>query len=123
MTAVGILLSALLFGGLRQGGTIMQLNAGVPGDLVYIIQALVLFSIAAQFLPIFQRAFTRFQARRRKPTPISAMVGETVEVINLPNTPVDDANNTSNSSAQNGAEPLHTVDSVPDTTSSDRTES
>jgi general nucleoside transport system permease protein len=122
MTAVGVLLGALLFGGLRQGGTIMQLNAGVPGDLVYIIQALVLFSIAAQFLPVFQRSFIRFQARRRKPALAPATIGETVEVINLPNNQVDDADNTGNSTAQNGAEPLHTVDSVPDTTSSDRTE-
>lgn len=34
----------------------MQLNAGVPGDLVFIIQALVLFSIASEFLPVIQRS-------------------------------------------------------------------
>jgi general nucleoside transport system permease protein len=55
-TAIGILLASLLFGGLRQGGTSMQLNAGVPGDLVFIIQALVLFSIASEFLPVIQRS-------------------------------------------------------------------
>ncbi len=55
-TAIGILLASLLFGGLRQGGTGMQLNAGVPGDLVFIIQALVLFSIASEFLPVIQRS-------------------------------------------------------------------
>ncbi len=54
-TAVGVLLGALLFGGLRQGGGFMQLNANVPADLVFIIQALVLFSIAAEFLPALQR--------------------------------------------------------------------
>ncbi len=58
-TAIGVLLGALLFGGLRQGGTIMQLNANVPGDLVYIIQALVLFSIATEFLPAIQRTFSK----------------------------------------------------------------
>lgn len=46
-TAIGVLLGSLLFGGLRQGSGFMQLNANVPGDLVFIIQALVLFSIAA----------------------------------------------------------------------------
>jgi general nucleoside transport system permease protein len=125
MTAVGVLLGALLFGGLRQGGTIMQLNAGVPGDLVYIIQALVLFSIAAQFLPIFQRRFTRFQARRRKPALAPAKIGGIVEVTSLPKGRADDAdktNSTSNSTTQNGAESLHTVDSLSDTASSDRTE-
>jgi general nucleoside transport system permease protein len=122
MTAVGVLLGALLFGGLRQGGTIMQLNAGVPGDLVYIIQALVLFSIAAQFLPIFQRRFTRFQVRRRRPALAPATIGGIVEVTSLPEGGVDAADNTSDSMVQNGAEPLHTVDSLPDTASSDRTE-
>lgn len=122
MTSVGVLLGALLFGGLRQGGTIMQLNAGVPGDLVYIIQALVLFSIAAQFLPVFQRSFIRFQARRRKPILAAATIGGLMEITNLPEGQVDDADDTSNSTAQNEAEPLHSVDSVPDTASSDRTE-
>jgi simple sugar transport system permease protein len=65
-TAVGVLLSALLFGGLREGATQMQLNANVPVDLVYIIQALVLFSIASEFLPRFQRflpGWARFSSR------------------------------------------------------------
>jgi len=54
-TLLGVLLSALLFGGLRQAGSSMQLFAHVPGDLVYILQALVLFSVAADFLPAIQR--------------------------------------------------------------------
>lgn len=67
-TAVGVLLSALLFGGLRQGGSLMQLIAGVPGDLVYIIQALVLFSIAAEFLPAIQRALPSWARLGSRPT-------------------------------------------------------
>jgi simple sugar transport system permease protein len=67
-TAIGVLLGALLFGGLRQGGTIMQLTANVPGDLVYIIQALVLFSIATEFLPAIQRSFSRRFAVSRRPS-------------------------------------------------------
>jgi simple sugar transport system permease protein len=76
-TAVGVLLASLLFGGLRQGGTIMQLNANVPGDLVYIIQALVLFSIAAEFLPAIQRSLPKGLMSRR-PSIVPALTGATV---------------------------------------------
>jgi simple sugar transport system permease protein len=125
MTAVGVLLGALLFGGLREGGTIMQLNANIPGDLVYIIQALVLFSIASEFLPAFQRTVSRFSIRSRKPALAPAVIGETVEVSKLPNYSDTD---TGNGTAPNGAEPLNapnTADAVenePDAASSDRTE-
>jgi simple sugar transport system permease protein len=49
-TAVGIILAAVLFGALHAGGSTMQSDAGVSGNLVYILQALILFSIAANFL-------------------------------------------------------------------------
>jgi general nucleoside transport system permease protein len=68
MTPIGILFGALLFGGLRQGAGLMQLQAGIPGDLVFIIQALVLFSIASEFLPAIRRAFSRLGIFRRKPS-------------------------------------------------------
>lgn len=67
MTATGILFGALLFGGLRQGAGLMQLQAGVPGDLVFIIQALVLFSIASEFLPAIRRRLPRLSIFNRKP--------------------------------------------------------
>lgn len=67
MTAVGILFGALLFGGLRQGAGLMQLQAGIPGDLVFIIQALVLFSIASEFLPAIWRRLPLRNAFIRKP--------------------------------------------------------
>jgi len=53
-TAIGIFFASLLFGGLRQGPGLCNLEPMLPGDLVYIIQALVLFSIAAEFLPAIQ---------------------------------------------------------------------
>ncbi|MDQ6661576.1 MAG: ABC transporter permease [Chloroflexota bacterium] len=59
MTSIGVLLGALLFGGLRQGGNEMGLVANVPGDLVFIIQAIVLFCIAAEFLPVVQTFWKR----------------------------------------------------------------
>jgi general nucleoside transport system permease protein len=81
-TAIGIFFSALLFGGLRQGAGLMQLNANVPGDLVYIIQALVLFSIAANFLPAIQRSWPERLTFRRKPS--LAAQGAGVTAVDLP---------------------------------------
>jgi simple sugar transport system permease protein len=53
-SAVGIILSAILFGALHAGGSTMQSDAGVSGNLVYVLQALILFSIAANFLRGFK---------------------------------------------------------------------
>ncbi len=53
-SAVGIILSAILFGALHAGGSVMQSDAGVSGNLVFVLQALILFSIAANFLRGFR---------------------------------------------------------------------
>jgi simple sugar transport system permease protein len=55
----------------------MQLNANVPGDLVFIIQALVLFSIAAEFLPTIQRSLPNWLRFSRRPALVPAIVGST----------------------------------------------
>jgi general nucleoside transport system permease protein len=91
-TAIGIFFASLLFGGLRQGAGLMQLSANVPGDLVYIIQALVLFSIAAEFLPAIQRRVNKWMIVRRGKAVVATGGGLTV---------VDLAEN-ANGSAQNG---------------------
>lgn len=44
---VGVVLAALLFGTLRNGATQMQVDAGIPIDIISIVQALVLAFIAA----------------------------------------------------------------------------
>jgi ABC-type uncharacterized transport system permease subunit len=49
-SAVGIILAAILFGALHGGGAIMQSDAAVSGNLVFVLQALILFSIAANFI-------------------------------------------------------------------------
>ena len=49
-SALGIVLAALLFGALHSGGAIMQSDAGISSNLVLILQALILFSIAANFV-------------------------------------------------------------------------
>lgn len=46
----GILLGGLLIGGLQVGAPVMQSDAGIDGNLVYVLQALILFAIAANFL-------------------------------------------------------------------------
>lgn len=49
---VGVLLSAVFIGGLQVGAPIMQgdLTNPIDGNLVYVLQALILFAIAANFL-------------------------------------------------------------------------
>ncbi len=49
-SAVGIVLAAVLFGALHAGGAVMQADAGISSSLVLVLQALILFSIAANFL-------------------------------------------------------------------------
>jgi len=44
---LGVVLAALLFGTLRNGATRMQLNAGIPVDIISVLQALILAFIAA----------------------------------------------------------------------------
>ena len=44
---VGVVLAALLFGTLRSGATKMQLSAGIPIDIISVLQALILAFIAA----------------------------------------------------------------------------
>ena len=54
-SAVGIVLAAILFGALHAGGAVMQADAGISGNLVYVLQALILFSIAANFIGEIRR--------------------------------------------------------------------
>jgi ABC-type uncharacterized transport system permease subunit len=44
---LGVILTAMLFGFMRSGSRLMQLNAGTPIDLISIIQAFIIFFIAA----------------------------------------------------------------------------
>jgi simple sugar transport system permease protein len=54
-SAVGIVLAALLFGALHSGGAVMQADAGISSNLVLVVQALILFSIAANFVGAIRR--------------------------------------------------------------------
>jgi simple sugar transport system permease protein len=44
---LGVVVAALLFGALRTGGGLMQVQTGIPLDLLFFIQALVIMFVAA----------------------------------------------------------------------------
>ena len=52
---IGIVLAALLFGALRTGASAMQIQAGVPADLVGVLQATILFFLVVS--PVIKRIF------------------------------------------------------------------
>jgi ABC-type uncharacterized transport system permease subunit len=58
---IGIILAALLFGAMRTGATAMQIQAGVPRELVDVLQATILFFLVAS--PVIQRVFRLKGAR------------------------------------------------------------
>ena len=59
----------------------MELLAHVPGDLIYIIEALVLLSVATEFLPVIQRALPEWMLRSRKPALVpEAMAGSVTDI-------------------------------------------
>jgi len=48
---LGIVLAALLFGGMRAGAPLMQISAGIPAELVDVLQAVILlFLVATPYL-------------------------------------------------------------------------
>jgi len=47
-TPLGVVLSALLFGGLRNGATVMQFRTQISADIISVIQALILIFVAAE---------------------------------------------------------------------------
>jgi simple sugar transport system permease protein len=60
---LGVLAAAIIFGVLRAGAARMQSVAGVPSEIVQIVQALVIVFIAA---PAIIRAIYRFREERRE---------------------------------------------------------
>jgi len=72
-----MLLAALLIGGLRSGSTAMQAIAHVDPNLVLIVEALVLFFIAAEFIPVLRRALPAWLRPRFVPTLQATVVART----------------------------------------------
>jgi general nucleoside transport system permease protein len=52
---VGVLFAALLFGAMRSGAQLMQISAGIPAQLVDVLQATILLFLVAT--PVLQRVF------------------------------------------------------------------
>jgi simple sugar transport system permease protein len=68
-SAVGILFASILFGALHAGGSVMQADAGISSSLVQILQALILFSIAANFLRVLRVRLPTFGRGPSAPAP------------------------------------------------------
>ncbi len=68
-SAVGIVLASLLFGMLHSGGAVMQSDANISSSLVLVLQALILFSIAANFLGAVLRQVPGLGGRPSAPAP------------------------------------------------------
>ena len=52
---IGVMLAALLFGAMRAGAGLMQIKAGVPAELVDLLQAIILLFLVAS--PVISRLF------------------------------------------------------------------
>jgi len=68
-SAVGIVLAAILFAALHAGGSVMQSDAGISSNLVLVVQALILFSIAANFLGAIKIRLPRIGRAAPAPPP------------------------------------------------------
>ncbi|MFI5282321.1 MAG: ABC transporter permease [Candidatus Dormibacterales bacterium] len=76
-SAVGIVLASILFAALHAGGSVMQADAGISSNLVLVVQALILFSIAANFLSAIHLRLPRF-GRAAPAPPIAPHLASTV---------------------------------------------
>lgn len=88
-TSIGILFGSLLFGGLRSASPLMQAS-GISGDIVLVLEALILFCMASEFLPALRRVlpgWLRFTSIRS----VSPVTGT---VISATPTPADEIGTT-----------------------------
>jgi simple sugar transport system permease protein len=66
----GILLAALLLGGMRAGAPAMQINADIPNEIIDVIQGLILLFLAAEL--VVRRVF-RIKAERVTPDELKSV--------------------------------------------------
>ena len=67
---VGILLAALLFGAMRAGSGLMQIKAGIPVEIIDVIQATILLFLAAD---IVVRRLLGVRAKSAEPTELQTV--------------------------------------------------
>ena len=103
-SAIGIVISALFLGGLRSGSTEMQAVAHIDPNLVYILEALLLFFIAAEFIPVISRNLPAWMRAKRPiaTTMASATSGLPVPVLDEDSDEDAVANGDNPDVAQNG---------------------
>jgi ABC-type uncharacterized transport system permease subunit len=81
-SAGGMVLASVLFGALRSGGAVMQSDAGISSSLVQVLEALILFSIAANFLNAIRMVIPglgRPAATAGSVPPAAALMSETAK--------------------------------------------
>lgn len=61
---VGVILAALLFGTLQRGANTMQMNAGVPREVIFIIQAIIIFFAASDY--VIRKIYRRIKTREKE---------------------------------------------------------
>jgi simple sugar transport system permease protein len=74
--AVGVVLAAIFFGALHAGILVMQSDANISGQLVLVLEALVLFSLAANFMRTVR---VRLPGFGRSPAVPSGLVAQDTE--------------------------------------------
>jgi general nucleoside transport system permease protein len=72
---LGVILTAMLFGFMRSGSRVMQLQTGIPIDIISILQALIIFFIAA---PAIIRTIYRLKTPSTTPLKSDAGSGEKI---------------------------------------------
>jgi simple sugar transport system permease protein len=83
-SAVGIVLASILFGALHAGGAVMQSDAGISSSLVGVLQALILFSIAANFLSAIWRLLPGTRSAPHAPPPVTPAAALMTEAAAAP---------------------------------------
>ncbi len=83
-SAVGIVLAAILFGALHSGGAVMQADANISSNLVLVLQALILFSIAANFIGQIARLIPGVRRPEALPPDVPPAAGLMTEAATPP---------------------------------------
>jgi len=83
-SGVGIVLASILFGALHAGGSVMQADAGISSSLVLVLQALILFSIGANFLSTIKVRLPAFGRSSQTPPAAIAAPATATEMAGAP---------------------------------------
>jgi simple sugar transport system permease protein len=76
--------ASILFGALHAGGSVMQSDAGISGSLVLVLQALILFSIAANFLSAIRLRIPGLGQAPSAPAPQAVVAALLTEAAQAP---------------------------------------